>query len=204
MKKNNNKGFSLVELAIVLVIIGLIIGAVLKGQDLIDNAKTKKFITKSRAWEVSQWAYLDRKGVFTGDTDEDGKIGDGNVKEDFTGAMFTNPPYETGEANTISMGSLTYYVFFGTDGTAAGKNIMTICSDVACGAFDDAELLHIEALDVAIDGSSSGTSGQLVGIAAAPDTITDAEWEAVYDTTPTPAAWSTDITTLIYYFDAKR
>ncbi len=38
----NQKGFTLVELAIVLVIIGLILGAVLKGQDLINNARMKR------------------------------------------------------------------------------------------------------------------------------------------------------------------
>ena len=37
------RGFTLVEIAIVLVLIGIILGAVLKGGDLIDNAKEKQF-----------------------------------------------------------------------------------------------------------------------------------------------------------------
>jgi|SRR5690606_7738349 len=36
---NKQKGFTLVELAIALMVIGLLIGGVLKGQELIDNAK---------------------------------------------------------------------------------------------------------------------------------------------------------------------
>ncbi|OYY22119.1 MAG: prepilin-type cleavage/methylation domain-containing protein, partial [Thiotrichales bacterium 35-46-9] len=35
------KGFTLVEMAIVLVIIGLLLGGVLKGQELIDNSRIK-------------------------------------------------------------------------------------------------------------------------------------------------------------------
>ncbi|MBP9610124.1 MAG: type II secretion system protein, partial [Laribacter sp.] len=37
----NQSGFTLIELSIVLVVIGLIIGMWFKGKDLIDSAKTK-------------------------------------------------------------------------------------------------------------------------------------------------------------------
>ena len=43
-KKTNQGGFTLVEIAIVLVIIGLILGGVLQGQTMIENAKFKKFV----------------------------------------------------------------------------------------------------------------------------------------------------------------
>ena len=43
-KKTNQAGFTLVEIAIVMVIIGLLIGGVLKGQAMIQNAKVKRVI----------------------------------------------------------------------------------------------------------------------------------------------------------------
>ena len=40
-------GFTLVEIAIVLVIIGLLLGGVLKGQSLIDSARVKNIVQQS-------------------------------------------------------------------------------------------------------------------------------------------------------------
>ena len=42
-------GFTLVEIAIVLVIIGLLLGGVLKGQELVNNAKVKNLANDFRA-----------------------------------------------------------------------------------------------------------------------------------------------------------
>jgi len=52
MVKNNSKmGFTLVELAIVIVIIGLIVGGVLGGQELINGAKLNSVITDFSKYE---------------------------------------------------------------------------------------------------------------------------------------------------------
>ncbi len=45
---NKQSGFTLIEIAIVLVIIGLLLGGVLKGQELINSAKVKNFATDFR------------------------------------------------------------------------------------------------------------------------------------------------------------
>ena len=45
-KVANQQGFTLIEMAIVLIIIGIIIGAVIKGKDLIRSAEQKKIYTK--------------------------------------------------------------------------------------------------------------------------------------------------------------
>lgn len=63
----SNKGFTLVEMAIVLVIIGLLLGGVLKGQELIDNSKVKKAINDLNAVSVAYNGYLDRYARIPGD-----------------------------------------------------------------------------------------------------------------------------------------
>ncbi|MGC9046204.1 MAG: prepilin-type N-terminal cleavage/methylation domain-containing protein [Thermodesulfovibrio sp.] len=63
----NSKGFTLVELAIVLVIIGIIIGAVLKGQELINNAKIKRAYNQYREILAAFYTYYDKYGKYPGD-----------------------------------------------------------------------------------------------------------------------------------------
>lgn len=63
----NAKGFTLVELAIVLVIIGIILGAVLKGQELINNARAKRIQSDLKGYEALVYTYMDRKGRLPGD-----------------------------------------------------------------------------------------------------------------------------------------
>lgn len=63
----NHKGFTLIELAIVLVIIGIILGAVMKGQELINNAKMKRAYNQYREIMAAIYTYEDRYGKFPGD-----------------------------------------------------------------------------------------------------------------------------------------
>lgn len=65
--RRNQKGFTLVELAIVLVIIGIILGAVLKGQSLINNAKIKRIYNQQREVMAAVYSYFDRYSFFPGD-----------------------------------------------------------------------------------------------------------------------------------------
>jgi prepilin-type N-terminal cleavage/methylation domain-containing protein len=64
---NKNKGFTLVELAIVLVIIGLLLGFVLNGQPLIDSAKVKKMARDFQNVQLYIHGYQDRFKVIPGD-----------------------------------------------------------------------------------------------------------------------------------------
>jgi len=87
----NNKGFTLIEMAIVLVIIGIIIGAIVKGQDLVDNAKAKQFASKIQAWQVALNNYYDRYGRFPG-ADANGIIESASAVLDIDSANFRPLP----------------------------------------------------------------------------------------------------------------
>jgi prepilin-type N-terminal cleavage/methylation domain-containing protein len=65
MKKQS--GFTLIELAIVLVIIGLLLGGVLKGQELINSAKVKNMASDFKNIQVYIYGYQDKYKALPGD-----------------------------------------------------------------------------------------------------------------------------------------
>lgn len=67
MKTQSRKAFTMVELAIVLVIIGLIMGAVLKGQELINNAKQKRLYSLKQEVSAAIMTYYDKYSAYPGD-----------------------------------------------------------------------------------------------------------------------------------------
>jgi prepilin-type N-terminal cleavage/methylation domain-containing protein len=65
--KKYQSGFTLVEIAIVLVIIGLLLGGVLKGQALIDSAKVKALANDMKAVQTAYYGYQDKFRAVPGD-----------------------------------------------------------------------------------------------------------------------------------------
>ena len=65
--KRKQSGFTLVEIAIVLVIVGLLLGGVLKGREMITNAKIKRVENDFAGVSAAIYAYQDRYGVLPGD-----------------------------------------------------------------------------------------------------------------------------------------
>jgi len=65
--RSRQSGFTLVEIAIVLVIIGLLLGGVLKGQELINSAKIKNLINDMNGLSTAVYAYQDRYRALPGD-----------------------------------------------------------------------------------------------------------------------------------------
>ncbi len=65
--KRNQTGFTLVEIAIVLVIIGLLLGGILKGQEMITQAKIKNAITDFSGISAAYFGYQDRYRATPGD-----------------------------------------------------------------------------------------------------------------------------------------
>ncbi|MBS1154220.1 MAG: hypothetical protein H6R07_144 [Proteobacteria bacterium] len=67
MQANRQHGFTLVELAIVLVVIGLITGMAFKGRDLIDGAKIKNAQAQYNKVATAFNVYHEKYGSFPGD-----------------------------------------------------------------------------------------------------------------------------------------
>ena len=65
--QQNEKGFTLVELAIVLVIVGLLIGGILKGQELIANAQVTATINQMTGLDAATSTFRDKYNGFPGD-----------------------------------------------------------------------------------------------------------------------------------------
>src|SRR5215510_7834364 len=86
-----NQGFTLVEIAIVLVIIGLLLGGILKGQEMITQAKIKNVVADFSGISAAYYGYQDRYRAIPGDDPNAGTRwtaggvpGDGNGQLDGT------------------------------------------------------------------------------------------------------------------------
>ena len=90
MKKQSQSGFTLVELAIVLVIIGLLVGGVLAGQDLIKAAKLQNAVQALSDVNTSATTFMTKYGQLPGDFSQ--------------GNTFTTPIAITGVANAVGLG----------------------------------------------------------------------------------------------------
>lgn len=67
MHIKSNRGFTLVEIAIVLVIIGLMLGGVLKGQELITSARVRNLADQSAGIQAAYYGFVDRFRQVPGD-----------------------------------------------------------------------------------------------------------------------------------------
>ena len=65
--RNRQSGFTLIEIAIVLVIIGLLLGGVLKGQELITGARVRNLIQQQDGVKAAYFGFLDRFRALPGD-----------------------------------------------------------------------------------------------------------------------------------------
>lgn len=70
--KHSQKGFTLVEIAIVLVIIGLLLGGILKGQEMIVSGQVRNVIDQGEAVTASVFAFQDRFRAIPGDYSQAG------------------------------------------------------------------------------------------------------------------------------------
>lgn len=65
--RQKHKGFTLVEIAIVLVIIGLLLGGILKGQELINSARVRNLADTTSGVQAAYFGFVDRYRRVPGD-----------------------------------------------------------------------------------------------------------------------------------------
>ncbi|MGB0720005.1 MAG: prepilin-type N-terminal cleavage/methylation domain-containing protein, partial [Bdellovibrionales bacterium] len=67
MIRHNEKGFTLVELAVVMIIIGILVGGILKGQELITNARVTSTASQLKALSAAHNGFFDQYNALPGD-----------------------------------------------------------------------------------------------------------------------------------------
>ncbi len=67
--RRSERGFTLVELAIVMIIIGLLIGGILKGQELIANAQVGATVSQVKSIDAATTTFRDKYDSVPGDMD---------------------------------------------------------------------------------------------------------------------------------------
>ena len=67
MNYSRQRGFTLVEIAIVLVIIGLLLGGILKGQQLISSARVRNMADQNSGIQAAYFGFIDRYRQIPGD-----------------------------------------------------------------------------------------------------------------------------------------
>jgi len=199
-KLEEQEGFTLIEMAIVLIIIGIIIGAVVKGKDVMKSAEQKRlYTTYVREWQMAYNNYYDRTGWILGDdnsannTTRDGLAGIGgvlataaNLNLQLTRVGLTTPA--VGPTNATNVRTYTdawgrqYSLTLQFNNNATFGNFVQITSPTGI-PFD----LGM-AWDKVIDGTRAGNTGDLLYIPSTGAPTTAANWPG--NATVTPPATS--------------
>ena len=133
----SKKGFTIVELAIVLVVIGIILGMAVKGKALVDAARMRAEVTKMNKFEAAVATYYARTNYLP-EEDASGNI----LKEVFIDKeLLTNRDFEvrvgTGywtanRCNTVSDGAAVPKYNF--EHSATGSNVCVIITTAGTGS----------------------------------------------------------------------
>lgn len=204
---STNRGFTLIEMAIVLIIIGIIIGAVIKGKDLVRGAEQKKIYTKYlNEWRTAYLNFYDRTGNILGDMYDAANAAQGQDGQADTAPGGEAAPTDAGrddlkdgpaagsaymgmdqvglEVPTTNVSDEWQYKYVDSAGTAHFLDIAFEWS----GTYNYMMINNVPAelalaFDTMIDGSADGTAGDFLSGAGAawPTTATtevdDVRWK---------------------------
>jgi len=187
-----NKGFTLVEMALVLIIIGIIIGAIVKGNDLVRSAEQKRIYTKFLGdWRLAYLNFYDRTGKILGDTyTTNAPVGPGqDGQADTSAGASAGPPTDAGRADlsdgdaaappvylglsqvglntpTTNVPGLPYrYRYVDSQGTAHLMDVAFAWDGVTNYNYMMINNIPAElamAIDTMIDGEADGTTGDFI------------------------------------------
>lgn len=205
--KRYQSGFTLIEIAIVLVIIGLLLGGVLKGQELINSAKVKNLASDFKNVPVFIYGYQDKFKALPGDDSRavshvtatrDGD-GDGIIEGNWNSTTNTDESYNFWQhvrLAGLAPGPTTMGADYipknavggdiGITNSSAANNPITglrgsyiVCSTAIAGKF-------AKQLDTTLDDGASNTGSMMAvqgtaGVGSTADTeITSAEDDTTY------------------------
>ncbi|MBI4843798.1 MAG: hypothetical protein HY809_05665 [Nitrospirae bacterium] len=140
---NNQKGFGITDIVVLVASISIILLALLKGWDMIEDAKLKKFENNVRKWEEAAKDYYFIKG-------KSSRASESGIQ--------SLPP-----SNPMIIGNLTFWVYYRPDGRK--ENFFVICADSACSeAFSGKKLKYVESFDFVIDGEGDGKAGSVLAV----------------------------------------
>ncbi len=190
-KIREQQGFTLIEMAIVLIIIGIIIGAVVKGKDVVKSAEQKRlYTTYVRAWQVAFNNYYDRTGWILGDTNSPTNSGTRNghcsdsVNYTTLSAQLANVGLEAPPPGQLADGLRRTY----TDSLGVTRTLV-LAFDYKNNVGNIIRISGISsdlgmAWDRLVDGERDGTSGDLLHTANhSPNPVVLSDWPAADDAT---------------------
>jgi len=164
--KRTQKGFTLVEIAIVLVIIGLLLGGILKGQEMITQAKIKNVVADFSGISAAYYGYQDRYRAIPGDdsgaatrwtTPSAATAGDGN-------GVLAGTYNNAGSVCAASVEACSWWDHLRRAGFVAGSGVLQPFNAVT-------GILGVQTGDGAGATSMGGFGGLIVCSAGLPDKI---------------------------------
>lgn len=127
----NRKGFTLLELAIVLVVIGLLIGLIIRGVVLTRGARVKRVASDLRAIQTAVMIYYERNNAYPGDTDSDGLIDDNTAAWNALSSqnIAYQKPNPFGGTYTLGNDGTNNTITFTVDNSTTAQEIDNIIDD---------------------------------------------------------------------------